>query len=97
MEQDETNNNEDLDRLEIAKQKIGGRKEFYEFARILKEWVDESEDCCRKTIDTVMYDLLEDLEIDMRRGGTMPDGSSQETVTWLYLAELFHTLMLENT
>tara|TARA_R110002095_G_scaffold120568_1_gene104980 strand:- start:1344 stop:1478 length:135 start_codon:yes stop_codon:yes gene_type:complete len=44
-----------------------------------------------------MYDLLEDLEIDMRRGGTMPDGSSQETVTWLYLAELFHTLMLENT
>ena len=40
MEQDETNNNEDLDRLEIAKQKIGGRKEFYEFARILKEWVD---------------------------------------------------------
>ena len=86
-----------MSRLDIAKSKIGGRKEFYEFARILKEWVDEDEDCCRKTIDTVMYDLLEDLEIDMRRDGVMPDGSSQDTVTWRYLAELFQTLMLENT
>tara|TARA_R110002095_G_scaffold120568_1_gene104981 strand:- start:1515 stop:1628 length:114 start_codon:yes stop_codon:yes gene_type:complete len=37
MEQDETKH---VSRLKLAKQKIGGRKEFYEFARILKEWVD---------------------------------------------------------
>ena len=96
MEQDETNNNEDLDRLEIAKQKIGGRKEFYEFARILKEWVDESEDCCRKTIDTVMYDLLEEIETQIMHD-SKDSGSSQETVTWLYLADIFEMLMLENT
>tara|TARA_R110000787_G_scaffold16622_87_gene52358 strand:+ start:144 stop:434 length:291 start_codon:yes stop_codon:yes gene_type:complete len=96
MEQDETNNNEDLDRLEIAKQKIGGRKEFYEFARILKEWVDESEDCCRKTIDTVMYDLLEEIETQIMHD-SKDFGSSQETVTWLYLADIFEMLMLENT
>ena len=96
MEQDETNNNEDLDRLEIAKQKIGGRKEFYEFARILKEWVDEDEDCCRKTIDTVMYDLLEEIETHIMYD-SKKYGSSQETVTWLYLADIFEMLMLENT
>ncbi len=96
MEQDETNDNEDLDRLEIAKQKIGGRKEFYEFARILKEWVDESEDCCRKTIDTVMYDLLEEIETQIMHD-SKDFGSSQETVTWLYLADIFEMLMLENT
>lgn len=96
MEQDETNDNEDLDRLEIAKQKIGGRKEFYEFARILKEWVDESEDCCRKTIETVMYDLLEEIETQIMHD-SKDFGSSQETVTWLYLADIFEMLMLENT
>ena len=82
--------------LKLAKQKIGGRKEFYEFARILKEWVDESEDCCRKTIDTVMYDLLEEIETQIMHD-SKDFGSSQETVTWLYLADIFEMLMLENT
>ena len=82
--------------LKLAKQKIGGRKEFYEFARILKEWVDEDEDCCRKTIDTVMYDLLEEIETHIMYD-SKKYGSSQETVTWLYLADIFEMLMLENT
>ena len=54
------------------------------------------EDCCRKTIDTVMYDLLEEIETQIMHD-SKDFGSSQETVTWLYLADIFEMLMLENT
>ena len=96
MKQDENNEADDIELLDIAKSKIGGRKEFYEFAKILKEWVDESEDCRRKTIDTVMYDLLEELETHIMNDNRK-FGSSQDNVTWLYLADMFEMLMLENT